>query len=55
MAMQAIMRANAGAQVESQGPPSGRAKTGATAATQKTIAKMADLYKTPLEKIQTGK
>lgn len=54
-AMQAIMRANAGAQVESQGMPNKRPKEGATAATQKTISKVDDMYKTRLEKIQTGK
>ncbi len=52
-AMQAIMKANAGAQTESQGMP--QKKAGATAATQKTIAKVDDLYKTSLEKIQTEK
>lgn len=54
-AMQAIMQANAGAQTESQGMPGKRSKEGATAATQKTISKVDDLYKTSLEKIQTGK
>jgi hypothetical protein len=54
-AMMAIMRANAGAQTESQGMPSSNSKSGATAATQKTIAKADDLYKTQLEKIQTEK
>jgi hypothetical protein len=43
------------AQTESQGMPSGHAKSGATAATQKTIGKMADMYKTQMEKIQTEK
>jgi hypothetical protein len=54
-AAQAIMQANAGAISESQGAPGKHAKSGATAATQKTIAKTDDLYKTSLEKIQTGK
>ena len=54
-AMMAIMKANAGALAESQGMPGHHAKPGATAATQKTIAKTDDLYKTQLEKIQTEK
>lgn len=52
-AMAAAMQANAGAQAESQGMPG--KSGGATAATQKTIAKTDDLYKTQLEKIQTEK
>lgn len=54
-AMQAIMKANAGAQTESQGPAGPHAKSGATAETQKTIKGVDNLYKTSLEKIQTGK
>lgn len=53
--MQAIMHANAGAQTESQGLPNKAPRSGATEATQRTIAKVDDLYKTSLEKIQTGK
>jgi hypothetical protein len=52
-AMAAIMRANAGAQTESQGAPSKR--SGATEATQKSMAKVDDLYRTQLERIQAEK
>lgn len=53
-AMQAIMTANAGAKTESQGQPP-QAHSAVSTATQKAMAKVDDLYKTPLEKIQTGK
>ena len=56
MAIQSIMKANAGAQTQSQGQqPAKQEKRGPTAETQKTIARADELYKTPLEKIQTSK